>query len=651
MPIKIIKDFHANTSSHPHSFNAVYTIYETSGGNDDYRAFSYMHRFEETLPESIKLAGRILGTYRGPRLNKQSRRVREGRRRKKDLHYFGMGRIRRYTLKRFGFLPSYHWFSDIDANLYSAIRWISTWKEQQSKAVIFAQDLERGLKLVELIFLYSTQIPNGIILVLLDSSRIDPRKLEKLNIWGVTVLWDASAGSALPSINNYKFSTYEFNSLEEMPLLPKGYASIDWLEILTSANLKVQNPEKVLFIRPDWMKCGSATTFAKLTHLFQSRGSILIDIALQPYQVFCDRTIIAEKLAEVKTDLSPSFHINLRRSFLPSVFLRTVMHLLMRRSRTVAGYMAFFYRQCSTPRKVRSILHQARIDYLYVNHYFTLPMAQAICPNRPVYLDTHDIQSLNFVSHDYHAKIRRRASPFTECLKEELAVIDKADRVTMVSRDEIKLVKQYRPDHDFFYYIPLPDVKQIKTPSLSPRNNSKPLQALIVASRNPANERSLKWFLNAIWPKVMDLPFHLMIAGNINISFPDQSFEGVTFTGMVDDLQSMYHSSDLIILPITNGGGIAIKTLEALQAELPISCTRHAMRGLPLEVQQVLPGCLTDQDLIDDLHHVASSADALMKRKIQVKLAHKRLLEMNFDAQMHRELDWMCTFSRKSDAN
>jgi hypothetical protein len=70
------------------------------------------------------------------------------------------------------------------------------------------------------------------------------------------------------------------------------------------------------------------------------------------------------------------------------------------------------------------------------------------------------------------------------------------------------------------------------------------------------------------------------------------------------------------------------------------------MRGLPLDVQQALPGSITDNDFIEDLIHLSTDSKALTLRKEQVELAHQRLVDMNFDAQMNRELDWICSRAR-----
>jgi hypothetical protein len=630
----------------------VYAIYETAGLSDDYRAFSYLKRIEETLPEPINVFARILGHYRGPRLRSHIVKAKGQKRSDKSPHQRGLGRIRRHVLSRFNFSPSFHWFSNIDANLYSALRWIRSWNQRDSRAVIFAHSLERGLKLVELVFLYAREVPSGIVLVVLGTAKLDSVKIDTLKHWGVTVLLDGSEAVPAPMKGNESLSAYEFDSLMERPLLAKKCPSADWSEILANSQLFIRNPEKVIFVRPDWMKCGSATTFAKLSKLYQKRGAIVIDIALQPHRVFCDRSDIAIKLGEVEEDLSPAFHLNLRRSSLPVSAAKILFYWLLKRPRTIAGYMPIFYMQCTVPRAVRSLLSTARIDYLYVNHYFTLPFAKSIRPDSPVFLDTHDIQSLNYVSHDYHQRISMRAAPFTACLREELSIVDMADRVTMVSREEIDLVRQYRPNHEYFYYIPVPETfseqKHINAQQRQdrPKHGKAILNALIVASRNPANERSLAWFLKVVWPRVAELPYHLTIVGNISLSFEDYSHPKVTFAGLVEDLQAAYQQADLIILPITNGGGIAIKTLEAIQAELPIVCTPHAMRGLPVEVQSALPGCLTDIDMVSDLTQLASSPEAMEARTKQVRLAHQSLTSMNFDGQMNQELDWICARGR-----
>jgi hypothetical protein len=68
---------------------------------------------------------------------------------------------------------------------------------------------------------------------------------------------------------------------------------------------------------------------------------------------------------------------------------------------------------------------------------------------------------------------------------------------------------------------------------------------------------------------------------------------GVQFLGVVEDLRTYYDECDLVLLPIVTGGGVAIKTLEAVLYERPVLATRHALRGLPDDVVTTI-GCEDD---------------------------------------------------------
>lgn len=621
----------------------VYTVFEMGGPQDDYRAFSYVDRIRETLP-SAQVSGRILGRYRGPRMKESRLHVRSSRSPTLAPHRLGWcGRLWRYVQHKLGRTPVLHWFSSLDGPQYAALRWMREWSNRDAKAVLFAQNLHSAMKLVELVFLYAPEVPSGMTVVLLGTPACDPVKIRRLQQWGVSLLFDADAATEADPLSK-SLKALDFRSITEMPLQARKAPSVDWQSELHQSTLRERNPEKVLFVRPDWMKCGSATTFGKLTKLFQDRGAILIDVALQPYRVPCDRNLASEKINEVETDLAPAFHFNLRRSSPVFSSVKIAWHYLINWPRTVAGYMPVFYMQCAAPSVVRKLLNDANIDYLYINHYFSFPFAKGLVNNRPVFLDTHDVQSLNYVSHDYHHQIKRRAAPFSACLKEELRIVDLADRVTMVSREEIDLVKTYLSRKDYLYYIPLPNVST-KNVDLSfrragPKGNTL-MRLLVVAAWNPANERSLRWFFGSIWPSICHLGVELNVVGSVSNSFRGESFPATVFHGLVEDLQEFYDQIDLVVLPITNGGGIAIKTLESIVLGVPIVATRHATRGLPSNVVDVLPNAATDKEFLADMVRLITEAGALQQRANQVKRAREMLISNDFDGQMHRALDAM----------
>jgi hypothetical protein len=169
---------HSNLPSH------IYAIFDMAGEEDDYKAFSYLTRLDESLEGQVKIEGRILGQYRGPRLRKPTLRVRTFRaadslRSRRELAFF------RAVWRRIGAARDCHWFSSLGAKHLRSLRWMQSWNQPDSKAVFFVQNLETGLKLVELAFLYAKTPPNGMIVVLLCAEVSNPQKLRPLEKWGV----------------------------------------------------------------------------------------------------------------------------------------------------------------------------------------------------------------------------------------------------------------------------------------------------------------------------------------------------------------------------------------------------------------------------------------------------------------------------------
>ncbi len=85
-----------------------------------------------------------------------------------------------------------------------------------------------------------------------------------------------------------------------------------------------------------------------------------------------------------------------------------------------------------------------------------------------------------------------------------------------------------------------------------------------------------------------EVPPTLRICGSIDAAMPHVQLPGVSFMGVVPRLWDYYDDADLVLLPVISGGGVAIKTLEAVLHERPVLATRHALRGLPDDVARSL---------------------------------------------------------------
>jgi len=115
----------------------------------------------------------------------------------------------------------------------------------------------------------------------------------------------------------------------------------------------------------------------------------------------------------------------------------------------------------------------------------------------------------------------------------------------------------------------------------------------MVASLNEPNIRGTRWFLSSVWPAVLQMIERhpcpaLRICGAIAEALGGLKLPGVQFAGVVNDLRPYYDGCDVVLLPVIAGGGVAIKTLEAVLYERAVLATRRALRGLPDNVVEAI---------------------------------------------------------------
>jgi glycosyltransferase involved in cell wall biosynthesis len=100
--------------------------------------------------------------------------------------------------------------------------------------------------------------------------------------------------------------------------------------------------------------------------------------------------------------------------------------------------------------------------------------------------------------------------------------------------------------------------------------------------------------------------WELVLAGPGSDEFLARSpapVDGVRATGFVDDLTELFRASGIFAAPLTEGGGIKIKILEAMARGIPVVTTPIGAEGIAER----------DQDLVAWANDPESFADALVK--------------------------------------
>lgn len=109
---------------------------------------------------------------------------------------------------------------------------------------------------------------------------------------------------------------------------------------------------------------------------------------------------------------------------------------------------------------------------------------------------------------------------------------------------------------------------------------SNSLQILFVGSDNPANVKSITWFIREVYPliKEKNAQCQLVLAGKISNCVPN-SLKYIKL-GYVDDIRKVYEESRIVIAPIVMGTGINVKVVEALGFGKPMVITSCAAKGI-----------------------------------------------------------------------
>lgn len=105
------------------------------------------------------------------------------------------------------------------------------------------------------------------------------------------------------------------------------------------------------------------------------------------------------------------------------------------------------------------------------------------------------------------------------------------------------------------------------------------------------NENAVKKIIHNINPVLrseMKVPYKIIICGKADPELMDVlktiKKEGVIYTGFVPDIRPYFLAADVFLNPVTEGGGIKTKLVEALAADTPAVSFKSGAWGVPVSV-------------------------------------------------------------------
>lgn len=219
-------------------------------------------------------------------------------------------------------------------------------------------------------------------------------------------------------------------------------------------------------------------------------------------------------------------------------------------------------------------------------------------------IDTHDFMTLQY-------KIKTENThklDIGNLFKSEMDILKKFDEIWTYSIEEQYIFEQFT------------DKKVILVPVSFPvihlnENRSMKYEVLYVASDNPHNVKSIKWFLDKVFPLLQNIDIY--IVGKICDVIEDAP--NIIKLGIVDDLDGIYQNTRICICPMVTGTGVKIKVLESLSYGLPMVTTRRGVDGLINKSQN---GCMVSDEpaiFADNIKQLLNDQQLYSKIKVEAQ--------------------------------
>jgi glycosyltransferase involved in cell wall biosynthesis len=184
-----------------------------------------------------------------------------------------------------------------------------------------------------------------------------------------------------------------------------------------------------------------------------------------------------------------------------------------------------------------------------------------------------------------YARIRtkHRLSRFSEIRsrRQELEILSKFDRLLSASKSEADGYSKFFPGR--VVYCPWPIVMQPDSCGAGQRRYS----AGFIGSDAIFNLEGLLMFVSRVLPEIRQSnpTFSFVVAGGIcdafKLAMPEHENAAITVMGRLSHPADFYSSVSTVIVPLLNGTGVSLKTLEAASYQIPVLTTPVGVRGIP----------------------------------------------------------------------
>ncbi len=329
---------------------------------------------------------------------------------------------------------------------------------------------------------------------------------------------------------------------------------------------------KILFFYPDnplIINQGNNSRANKLLNYFKSRNCIVDFVGEHK------RDFLPEELEDIKNSglVNDVYMVPKRKnSGLKYLFGTSIPN-------KIKGFPRQFQRISYNQKKYfENILNENSYDYIIISYVLFFPFIEnkSLTKNSKVIVDTHDFFTGQF------SQIKR--TDLGKLFKTEINQLKKFDSIWAISAEEQFIFSQFLPEKEI---LTIPHGVES---NFTQKSETKEIDLFYVASNNPHNLNSAKWFFEKVYPL---LPKHIQITivGRVNQVIDD--YPNVRKIEFAESLDELYQSSKVTICPMLSGTGLKIKVVESLSYGIPVVCNERGVDGL---LSKINNGCLVSNN-------------------------------------------------------
>jgi len=264
-------------------------------------------------------------------------------------------------------------------------------------------------------------------------------------------------------------------------------------------------------------------------------------------------------------------------------------------------------RLCRTPEMetaLRSMLQRFRPDVVWIQ-FPQMAQYVELCGGVPCVMDVQDAYTLSGFRQAQRAPGPRNWLNWVAWARYEARHYPRFAAALTLSEQDAQVLQAMSPaTRAMSMGLPLADERVLHLPAVSAVAGQVGFAG---SFGHQPNLEGMGWFLREIWPRVRErLPAaRFVVAGrNPPASLVAQAGDGVEFSGFVPDIHAFYASNSVTVVPLVSGGGVKIKTVEAMLAGSAVVSTRIGVEGTG-----ALDGCHA---------MVADDAQAFAERVVRV---------------------------------